>query len=183
MNAKLSLSILSLALLSACSSTPQTPAPVVSPMGGDTRSSGGANAITTPVIPSTTATTNNDNQNGDLGGMVGLVAERSIYFGLDQYTVEPKYQAMLEAHAANIKAKSNLKILIQGSTDERGSREYNLALGQKRADAVKRALSILGVTEAQLESVSLGEEKPMNPGHDEAAWSENRRADIVYQTK
>jgi peptidoglycan-associated lipoprotein len=73
-----------------------------------------------------------------------------------------------------------MKMLIQGNADERGSREYNLALGQKRADAVKRSLLVLGAKEDQVESVSLGEEKPKNPGHDEAAWAENRRGDILY---
>jgi peptidoglycan-associated lipoprotein len=71
-------------------------------------------------------------------------------------------------------------MIIQGNTDERGSREYNIALGQKRADAVKRTMTLLGAQEAQIESVSYGKEKPKNPGHDETAWAENRRADIVY---
>jgi len=71
-------------------------------------------------------------------------------------------------------------MIIQGNTDERGSREYNIALGQKRADAVKRTMTLLGAQEAQIESVSFGKEKPKNPGHDESAWAENRRADIVY---
>jgi peptidoglycan-associated lipoprotein len=73
------------------------------------------------------------------------------------------------------------KILVQGNTDERGGREYNIALGQKRAEAVRKALALLGVAEAQVEAVSLGEEKPKATGSDEASWAENRRSDIVYQ--
>ena len=73
-----------------------------------------------------------------------------------------------------------MKMLIQGNTDERGSREYNLALGQKRAEAVKRNLTLLGASDSQIEAVSLGEEKPKNAGHDEAAWADNRRADMLY---
>ena len=178
MRIRITLSMLAASLLVACSSTPtQSPAPVVPPSSSS--SSGGGNAIKPNDIKTTTVTP--DNAGADAGGMQGLLGERSIYFGFDQYTIEPKYQAMLAAHAANIKAKTNLKLLIQGNADERGSREYNLALGQKRADAVKRALMLLGVTEVQIESVSLGEEKPKSEGRDEAAWAQNRRADIVYQ--
>ena len=72
------------------------------------------------------------------------------------------------------------RVTIQGNTDERGSREYNIALGQKRADAIKRMMTLLGAQETQVETVSFGKEKPRNPGHDEAAWAENRRGDIMY---
>ncbi len=87
---------------------------------------------------------------------------------------------MVEAHAKYLAANKARKVLIQGNTDERGGSEYNLALGQKRAEAVRKSLSLLGVPEAQLEAVSLGKEKPKALGSDEAAWAENRRADIVY---
>ncbi len=109
------------------------------------------------------------------------LAKRSIYFDLDKYDIKPEFQDLVAAHAKYLVAHPGFKILIQGNTDERGSREYNLSLGQKRAEAVKRSLALLGAREDQIESVSLGEEKPKNPGHDEAAWSENRRADILYK--
>ena len=110
-----------------------------------------------------------------------MLSRRSIYFDLDKYEVKDEYRDLVAAHAKYLVANRGFKMLIQGNTDERGSREYNLSLGQKRSEAVKRSLVLLGATEDQVESVSLGEEKPKNPGHDEAAWSENRRADMLYK--
>ncbi len=108
------------------------------------------------------------------------LAKRSVYFDFDSYTVKPDYQGMLGAHAKYLGANKGRKILIQGNTDERGTSEYNLALGQKRAEAVRRSLASMGVPDAQMEAVSLGKEKPKATGHDEASWAENRRADINY---
>jgi peptidoglycan-associated lipoprotein len=109
------------------------------------------------------------------------LSQRSIYFDLDRYEIKGEYQGLVAAHAKYLVDNRGFKVLIQGNTDERGSREYNLALGQKRADAVKRSLLLLGAREDQLESVSLGKEKPKNPGTGEEAWAENRRADILYR--
>lgn len=109
------------------------------------------------------------------------LAKRSIYFDFDSYSVRDEYQPLLQQHAQYLKSHPERHILIQGNTDERGSSEYNLALGQKRAQAVQRALSLLGVSESQTEAVSLGKEKPQATGHDEESWAQNRRADIVYQ--
>jgi peptidoglycan-associated lipoprotein len=111
----------------------------------------------------------------------GALAKRSIYFDYDSYVVKAEFQATIEAHAKYLVANKGRKILVQGNTDERGGREYNIALGQKRAEAVRKALALLGVAEAQVEAVSLGEEKPKATGSDEASWAENRRSDIVYQ--
>ncbi len=88
---------------------------------------------------------------------------------------------MIEAHAKYLRENGGAKMLIQGNTDERGSREYNIALGQRRSEAVKRMLLLLGGREDQIEAVSLGEEKPRAPGHDEASWTQNRRGDMLYQ--
>jgi peptidoglycan-associated lipoprotein len=110
----------------------------------------------------------------------GPLAKRSVYFDFDSYSVKPDYQDMLTNHAKFLSSNRGRKILIQGNTDERGTSEYNLALGQKRAEAVRRSLSSLGVPESQMEAVSLGKEKPKASGHDEASWAENRRADIAY---
>ncbi|MFZ2266398.1 MAG: peptidoglycan-associated lipoprotein Pal [Azonexus sp.] len=110
-----------------------------------------------------------------------VLAKRSIYFDLDKYEVRDEYKDLVAAHAKYLVANRGFKVLLQGNTDERGSREYNLSLGQKRADAVKRSLTLLGAREDQVESVSLGEEKPKNAGHDDSAWTENRRADILYK--
>ena len=108
--------------------------------------------------------------------------EKSVYFGLDEYTVETKYQKMLSAHAGYLKANPKQKIIIQGNTDERGTAEYNLALGQRRSEAVRKSLNLMGVSDGQMEAVSFGKEKPIAEGNNEAAWAENRRADIVYIT-
>lgn len=111
----------------------------------------------------------------------GVLAKRSIYFDFDSYIVKDEFKPLLEAHAKYLGANKGRKILIQGNTDERGGSEYNLALGQKRAEAVRKSLSLFGVAEGQMEAVSLGKEKPKATGSDEAAWAENRRSDIIYQ--
>ena len=110
----------------------------------------------------------------------GVLAKRSVYFDLDSYAVKDEYKPVLEAHAKYLNAHKDRHIVIQGNTDERGGREYNLALGQKRAEAVRRALGLLGVQQNQMEAVSFGKEKPKALGSDEAAYAENRRADIAY---
>ena len=111
----------------------------------------------------------------------GVLARRSIYFDFDQYTIRDEFKGVIEAHGQFLIANKNRKVIIQGNTDERGSREYNLALGQKRSEAVRKALMAVGVADTQLEAVSLGEEKPKATGTDDAAMAENRRADLVYQ--
>lgn len=110
-----------------------------------------------------------------------VLSKRSIYFDYDQFVVRDEYKPLVEAHARFLASHANYRMLVQGNADERGSREYNLALGQKRADALKKALQLLGAREAQIEAVSLGKEKPKNEGHDEAAWAENRRDDMLYK--
>ena len=106
---------------------------------------------------------------------------RTIYFEFDSFAIRPEYQAIIETNARNLKANKNQRISIEGHTDERGGREYNLALGQKRADAVRKALSLLGVADTQMESVSFGKEKPAATGESEMAMEKNRRAEIVIR--
>ena len=108
--------------------------------------------------------------------------QRSVYFDLNEYTVQTKYQKTLSAHASYLKANPKQKMIIQGNTDERGTAEYNLALGQRRSDAIRKSLNLMGVSDDQIEAVSFGKEKPKAEGDNEAAWAENRRADIVYIT-
>ena len=112
-----------------------------------------------------------------------VYGKRSIYFEFDSYSIDPKYVSTISAHAAYLKAfqKQKASIIIQGNTDDRGTAEYNLALGQRRSEAVKKALLAQGVRESQLEAVSFGKEKPVNRDQTEAAFKENRRADFVYQ--
>jgi peptidoglycan-associated lipoprotein len=106
---------------------------------------------------------------------------RLIYFDYDSYAVKPEFQSLLQAHAQFLKANGARHVALEGHTDERGGREYNLALGQRRAEAVRRALGLLGVSDNQMEAVSFGKEKPAVPGSDEAAWAKNRRVEIVYR--
>jgi peptidoglycan-associated lipoprotein len=109
--------------------------------------------------------------------------QKSVYFDFDVFTIKNEFTAMIERHATYLKAHPELEVKLEGNADERGGREYNLALGQKRSESVKRALVTLGAGEKQLEAVSFGEEKPKMTGHDETSWAENRRVDFVYATK
>lgn len=111
----------------------------------------------------------------------GPLAKRSVYFDFDSYTVKSEYQPLLEAHAQYLRSHPGRHVLIQGNTDERGTSEYNLALGERRSQAVLHDLETLGVPDSQLEAVSFGKEKPIALGHDEASWAQNRRADMVYR--
>jgi len=110
-----------------------------------------------------------------------LYRERSVYFDFDDSTILGSYSALIERHGRYLGDNAALKVKVEGHTDERGSSEYNLALGQRRAEAVKKALQIAGAKDAQIEAVSFGKEKPKAAGHDEAAWAQNRRADIAYR--
>jgi peptidoglycan-associated lipoprotein len=121
-----------------------------------------------------------DTQSSQLGQAPAGLATL-VYFDLDEYTIRPEFMQMIEGHARFLNADRQRRVVLEGHTDERGGREYNLALGQKRADAVRRALSVLGVGESQMESVSFGKEKPANMGSDEFAFSQNRRVELSYR--
>ena len=109
-----------------------------------------------------------------------ILSKRSVFFDFDQYVIKDEFKPLIEAHAKFLVANPGIRMLIQGNADERGSREYNLALGQKRAEAVKKALLLLGGKEDQVEAVSLGEEKPRCTEQTEECWAQNRRDDILY---
>ena len=108
-------------------------------------------------------------------------AARVIYFDYDSYIIRPEFQGAIEAHAKYLAANKSRRLAVEGNTDERGGREYNLALGQKRAEAVRRGLGLLGITDAQVEAVSFGKEKPVATGSDEASLAKNRRAELNYR--
>jgi peptidoglycan-associated lipoprotein len=171
---KLLIPALLAALLAACSTTPLPEDGADAPVESRSGSSSG-------VTPVTAGGLDASGLPRELTDPASKLSQRSIYFDLDKYEVKDEYKDLVAAHAKYLTANKGFKVLVQGNTDERGSREYNLSLGQKRAEAVKRSLALLGVKDDQIESVSLGEEKPKNPGHDESAWSENRRADILYK--
>jgi peptidoglycan-associated lipoprotein len=164
------LAVVVASFLSACSTQPpapeQKPAPVAAPSGAQPMpvTQDDPNALTL----------------ANLKNPKSILSKREVFFDYDQYVVKDEFKPLLEAHAKFLKANSTMKILIQGNADERGSREYNLALGQKRAEAVKKVLLLLGAREDQLEAVSLGEEKPRCTGHEESCWYQNRRGDILY---
>jgi peptidoglycan-associated lipoprotein len=106
---------------------------------------------------------------------------RVVYFDYDSFVIRPEFKSVIEAHAKYISSDKSRKVVIEGHTDERGGREYNLALGQKRSEAVRKALALSGVSDAQLEAVSFGKEKPAVAGATEAAMEKNRRAEISYR--
>ncbi len=110
-----------------------------------------------------------------------ILSKRSIYFDFDKDEVKAEYRPLVEAHAKYLSANTGAKIMLQGNADERGSREYNLSLGQRRSVAVKKVMNVLGVNDKQIETVSYGEEKPQCADKTEACWAQNRRADIVYE--
>ena len=120
-----------------------------------------------------------DSAAGRTQGPVGV--GRIVYFDYDSFILKPEYQALVESHARHLRANEARNLTIEGHTDERGGREYNLALGQKRAEAVRRALTLLGVTDKQVEAVSFGKEKPAEAGSDEASFAKNRRAELAYR--
>ena len=121
-----------------------------------------------------------DVTNGIGADGVPAPATRSVYFDLDRYTVRADGEPVVRAHSEFLNKNRNQHVLLQGNTDERGTAEYNLALGQRRSEAVKNAMSALGVNTSQIEAVSFGKEKPKAIGSNEAAWAENRRVDFVY---
>lgn len=169
------LSILLASLLAACGSQEvkkDVPVADRSSAGQSTQSSSGASSTMPTQSTAITANPLTDPKN--------ILSKRSVYFDFDSNAVKDEYRGLVQAHAKYMVEKKDTKIRIEGNCDERGSREYNLALGQRRAESVKKVMSVLGVQDARVETVSFGEEKPANAGHDEAAWAQNRRADIKY---
>ena len=166
-------------LLAGCSTTPETP-PAPPPAKVEERP-----AQTAPQtgqikpVPGVDMTAKKDPASV-LKDPNNILSKRSIFYDFDRFDVKPEYRELVEAHAKYLRENPGARMLIQGNADERGSREYNIGLGQRRSDGVKKMMSLLGVRDAQIEAVSLGEEKPMDEGHSEAAWSKNRRSDILY---
>ena len=155
-------------LIAGCSSTPETGAqqdPADVRGGVRTVDTGSVSGVKLPP---------------ELTDPRSILSKRSVYFDYDSFEIKAEYKDLVAAHAKFLNNNRQFKMLVQGNTDERGSREYNLALGQKRAEAVKKALTLLGVREEQIESVSLGEEKPSCVEQSEACWAKNRRGDMLY---
>ena len=164
------------AVLGGCSSTPLTPTPA-KPVAAVAAAAPTKSMGSTPASSSTVAMVSVP---AYLDPSNPIAKERSVYFDFDDFTIKNQYAQLIQLQGNFLVSKPSLSIKIEGNADERGSPEYNLALGQKRAQAVVKALEIYGVRGAQLEAVSWGEERPKATGHDEAAWALNRRADLVY---
>jgi peptidoglycan-associated lipoprotein len=164
-------------LLAACQSTPTKDAGAPVEERNPAVTEGGAATSGTAAGGVTGTATGQMNPLKDPNS---ILSKRFIYFDFDSYVVKDEYKPMIEAHARYLQANRNARMTIQGHTDERGSREYNIALGQRRADAVKKMMLLYGATEVQIETVSFGKEKPRRDGHDEASWAENRRDEIVF---
>ena len=163
-------------LAAACASNDKKDAPAVTD-----RSTG----TSTPTTPNTGNQARPSQPNNQVAGNPltdpnNILSKRSVYFDYDSNSVKDEFRNVVQAHARYMGDKRDSKIRIEGNCDERGSREYNLALGQRRAEAVKKVMSVLGVQDARVETISYGEEKPKSTGHDEQAWAQNRRADIKY---
>ena len=165
--------------LAACSSTPDE-APVVTATPAKTTTAP-TTTPAAPAAPTAVAIDKNDPRMLTMKQPGNLLTERSVYFDYDQFVIGASYQALVSAHAVFLIKNPSYTVTIEGNADERGSTEYNLALGQKRADAVKAALVALGAKSAQIETISFGKEKPRNTAHTEAAYAENRRADLRYK--
>jgi peptidoglycan-associated lipoprotein len=174
-NRILALLVVTLAVaLAGCGSKPVKPAPPTAPTESNAGAqSEGANAANAGGA---------GNQDETAGPLAGLLATRIVYFDFDSAVIQGAGVDVVAAHAKYLAANPQARVRLEGNTDERGSREYNIGLGDRRAQSVRRALLLQGVTEGQLTTVSYGEERPADPGHDEAAWAKNRRVEIVYLT-
>ena len=165
-----------LATLAGCSTTKlDTPVPVESRTGSSagSGSSSGANSASTSQSAVTPVDLSKSANDGSAG--------RIVYFDFDSFALKDEYRPTVDSYAKSLTADRKKRIAIEGHTDERGGREYNLALGQKRAEVVARAMTLLGATDTQVEAVSFGKERPAMQGSDEAAWAKNRRAELNYK--
>jgi peptidoglycan-associated lipoprotein len=167
--------VLVAAALAGCASKEtQTEPQVTDRSVGQPQANAGQSSTTRPNQPTTSQQGNPLAQ--------GQLAQRSVYFDYDSNAVKDEYRGLVQAHSRYLTGdKRDARIRIEGNCDERGSREYNLALGQRRAESVRSALKLLGVQDSQVEAVSFGKEKPVDPASTEEAWAKNRRAEIVYR--
>jgi peptidoglycan-associated lipoprotein len=167
-------------LLTACGSKNVKPTEEVAMEQTPTVTETAQPAVQEQAAESTPTTTTEINPFDDPNN---LLSHQTIYFDLDQYTIKPEFTETVMAHAQYLAAHPSAAIVIQGHADERGTSEYNLALGQKRAVSVKSLLNLHGVSDSQIETISYGKEKPAAYGHDEESWAQNRRALIEYSSK
>jgi peptidoglycan-associated lipoprotein len=165
---------LAVVLLTACGSAVK-----LDNVGVEDRTGKTTLAETQPASKVQSVVASTDASKSNLDAM--SASNRVVYFDFDSFAIRTEFQSALENHARLLKSDKTKKISIDGHTDERGGREYNLSLGQKRSEAVRKALALLGVSENQMEAVSFGKEKPAVVGSTEAAMEKNRRAEINYR--
>jgi peptidoglycan-associated lipoprotein len=182
MNKKFAASVIMTLLLAACASKP-----IEEPKAPTTDNS--PPAATQPEASAESSNTNNATPEpvmeakaevSPLKDPNNILSTRSIYFDYNKDEVKSEYRALVEAHAKYLVEHPNAKLVLQGNADDRGSREYNLALGQRRSVAVRKVMNVLGASDSQIETVSFGKEKPRCSDQNEACWSQNRRVDVVY---
>ena len=171
------------ALLGACSSTPIAPPPVAAAQPVAVAPQAAKTLVTPTPAKAMPAVTPPAPLAAYLDPNSEISKARSVYFAYDDDTLDAPYLALINRHGQYLAANPKVAIKVEGNADERGSSEYNLALGQRRAEAVVKALKLVGVKPEQMEAVSWGKEKPKATGHDEAAWAQNRRADLQYPAK
>ena len=168
------------AVLAGCGSNVKLDPPIQGSGADATATQGaGAGAAGAGAGQSTVTQVQAGPAGADAAGPAGV--GRVIYFDFDSFTVKPEYQGLVDQHARFLQGNRGRSVAVEGHTDERGSREYNLALGQKRAEAVRRSLGLLGVSDAQVEAVSYGKEKPAVQGNNESAFAQNRRVELSYR--
>ncbi len=182
MNKQLLVSVMLAAFLAACSSkqVKEEPKAAVEDKSPAVTATAPEPAKEAAPTAETAPTTDQKMSMNPLKDPSNILSKRSIYFDFDKDEVKPEFQALVEAHAKYLSSHADAKVALQGNADDRGSREYNLALGQRRSVAVKKAMNVLGVNDKQIETVSYGEEKPRCTDKAEACWAENRRVDIIY---
>jgi peptidoglycan-associated lipoprotein len=169
-----------LVIAAGCQTTPEEQKPAAAAAVED-RTKPGAKPVEAPQVGKIDVTKPGArDMSAALKDPGSILSKRQVFFDYDRFDVKDEYRPLIEAHAKYLRENPNAKMLIQGNADERGSREYNVALGQKRSDNVKKMLILLGAREAQVESVSLGEEKPACSEHNEQCWAKNRRGDMLY---
>jgi peptidoglycan-associated lipoprotein len=168
------------ALLAACSSTAVKEKPAA-PVEDSNKSSVTSSPAVTDNAASTASATQDSVGVNPLKDPNNILSKRSVYFDFDKDEVKAEFRPLVEAHAKYLQANPNAKVMIQGNADSRGSREYNLALGQRRSVAVKKTMNVVGAQDKQIETVSYGEEKATQTCKDDGCWSHDRRADIVYE--
>jgi peptidoglycan-associated lipoprotein len=169
------------AALAACSSTPLptagAPVETRTPLAASGSGTTGPGS-STGAAPQTQVATVDLARAGAGAALLAAPSQRVVYFDFDSFVIRDEFKPLIEGHAKALAGSRSKKLVIEGHTDERGGREYNLALGQKRAEAVLRSLALLGASDGQLEAVSFGKERPAAPGSNEEAWAKNRRAEL-----